>query len=37
MPEIKAKVIVDKLQATVKLVEEKENGVVIDRQRNGGR
>jgi len=30
--EIKAKVTVDKLEAKVKLVEEKEEGVVVDRQ-----
>lgn len=31
MSEIKAKVIVDKLQATVKMVEEKEDGMVVAR------
>ena len=32
MPEIKAKVNIDKLEAKVKLVEEKEDNMVVDRQ-----
>lgn len=31
MSEIRAKVVVDKLEAKVKLVEDKEDGMVVDR------
>ena len=31
MSEIKAKIVVDKLEAKVKMVEEKEDGMVMDR------